>query len=242
MPTQAHIWGGGYLDPPNRIWIARVILRAMRQWTGVSRALFGALVSVGVILQPAFAAGDSPSPSHLYGGLIRASFPVGWHVLEHEASLTSQSNSIMYVSNQPIHFTCTTTTQRPGVTDTQCGGPLTRLKPNGVLLRWDANGFPGWNINNDGGQGRSLTIDGLPAKVQITPHGTCWAAVVTMGTNSSMQKQADIGSQETISAVVSARIPNNYLTFNACIRGPDLTRLSKWVMESLRSTKVVQPS
>ncbi len=85
-------------------------------------------------------------------------------------------------------------------------------------------------------------IDGLPAKVQVTAHGTCWAAVVTLGTNSSIQKQAAIGSQETISAVVPARIPNNFLTFNACIRGPDLTKLSKSVMEFLRSTKVVQPS
>lgn len=46
----------------------------------------------------------------------------------------------------------------------------------------------------------------------------------------------------TISAVVAARVPNNYLTVNACIRGPDLTGLSKAVMKSLRSIKIVQPA
>ena len=158
--------------------------------------------------------------------MIKASFPAGWHILAHGASLSSQSNSIVYASNQAIHFTCTTTTLRPGLTITQCQGPLTRLKTNGVLMRWDNNGFPGWNINEDGGQGKRLSIDGLPARVQIIPHGACYAAIHATGTD--MQEQEAVGSQETISAVVTTRIPNNYLTFNACIRGPHLAGLTRW--------------
>jgi hypothetical protein len=200
------------------------------------------VVSAVAFIQAGVANGDSRSSDHVYGGLIKASFPAGWHVLEHDASLTSQSNSIVYASNQPIHFTCTTTTQTPGFTVTQCQGPLNQLKSNGVLVRWDANGLPGWSIDKYGGQGRPLTIDGLPAKIQITPNGTCDAAISTLGTNSFMQKQEAVGSQETISAVVAERVPNNYLTFNACIRGPDSRRLTESVMASLRATKVLFPS
>ena len=206
-------------------------------------AVVSALVVFAVVfVQLGFANGDSGSSDHVYGDLIKASFPAGWHVLEHGASLSSQSNSIVYASNQPIHFTCTTTAQGPEATVTQCHGPLTRLKSNGVLLRWDNNGDPGRMIETYLGQGRPLTIDGLPASVQITPNGTCYAAVSIPGTNSIMQKQEAVGSQETISAVVAGRVPNNYLTFNACIRGPDLSSLTRSVMASLRSTKVLHPT
>jgi hypothetical protein len=111
-----------------------------------------------------------------------------------------------------------------------------------VLVGWDANGLPGWSIDKYGGQGTPLTIDGLPAKFQITPNGTCDAAISTLGTNSFMQEQEAVGSQGTISAVVAERVPNNYLTFNACIRGPDLPRLTQSVMASLRTTKVLSRS
>ena len=211
-------------------------MRTIRGLLAFAAALAGSAV---VFVQPGVASGDSSSSDHVYGGLIKASFPAGWHVLEHGASLTSQSNSIVYAANQPIHFTCMTTTQGPERTLTECQGPLTRLKSNGVLVRWDANGDPGQNIKKYLGQGRPLTIDGLHASVQITPNGTCYAAISMMGTNSFMQKQEAVGSQETISAVVAGRVPYNYLTFNACIRGPDLPSLTRSVMASLRSTKVL---
>jgi hypothetical protein len=201
------------------------------------------VVSAVAFIQAGITNGDSRSSDHVYGGMIKASFPAGWHVLEHDACLTSQSNSIVYASNQPIHFTCTTTTtQTPGFTVTECQGSLNQLKSNGVLVRWDANGLPGRSIDKYGGQGRPLTIDGLPAKIQITPNGTCDAAISTLGTNSFMQKQEAVGSQETISAVVAERVPNNYLTFNACTRGPGLARLTQSVMASLRTTKVLSRS
>ena len=40
------------------------------------------------IIQSGVASGDSSPSDHVYGDVIEASFPVGWHVLEHSASLT----------------------------------------------------------------------------------------------------------------------------------------------------------
>jgi hypothetical protein len=200
--------------------------------------LAGALAAAATL--PALsgnASGSDSSPvRHSYDGLT-VSYPSGWQVVDHAVSLTSQSNSILYAANQAIHFKCVTTDVAGG-TRTDCQGPLTRLRTNGVLVQWDLNGEPGWNINEDGALGGRTTIDGLPARVSISLGGTCYAAVHALGTNEFVQKQEAVGSQETINAIVSAREPDNYLTFAACIRGPDLAGLRRSVMESLRSTKI----
>jgi hypothetical protein len=187
----------------------------------------------------ASAAGSSPV-RHSYDGLT-VSFPAGWKVLNHSVSLTSESNTILYASNQAIHFKCVTT-QVAGGSRTDCQGPLTRLRPNGALVQWDLMGQPGGNVSQVLGQGKSLTVDGLSAKVTITPGGTCYAAIHALGSNAFDQEQEAVGSQETIRAVVATRMPANYLTFNACMRGPDLKGLTRSLMASLRSTKVSQAS
>ena len=61
----------------------------------------------------------------------------------------------------------------------------------------------------------------MTAKVQVIRPGSCDA----------------IGGQETINAVVEEAVPDNYYSFTACIRGPNLARTTTWVTAFLRSTQ-----
>ena len=84
--------------------------------------------------------------------------------------------------------------------------PVTTLISGGVLAEWSASGSPSWTI--DDAKGKTHTIGGMTAKVQVIRPGSCDA----------------IGGQETINAVVEEAVPDNYYSFTACIRGPNLAR------------------
>jgi hypothetical protein len=71
------------------------------------RGLF-ALVPVfweiaGLLSLPASAFAD-PSLVRHSSSVLTTGFPAGWHVLNDAVPLTSQSNSILYASNQAIHL------------------------------------------------------------------------------------------------------------------------------------------
>lgn len=213
-------------------------MRERRNFRGrvVQVTVLGAIF--GLLILSGSASAGSGLVRHSADGVLTTSFPAGWKVLNHVVPLTSQSNTILYASNRAIHFKCVTT-QVAGGSRTDCHTPLTRLQRNSALVQWDLMGDPDPDQSQVLGQGKSLTIDGLPARVRISPGGTCYAAIHALGLNAFNQKQEAVGSQETISAVVATRMPANYLTFNACMRGPDLAGLTKLLMASLRSTRVL---
>ena len=149
---------------------------------------------------------------------LKFTYPASWRDVEHYTEMTSFSSVIVFLSNQKLHAPCTTT-RNPGGSSTHCGWPVTTLISGGVLAEWSASGSPSWTI--DDAKGKTHTIGGMTAKVQVIRPGSCDA----------------IGGQETINAVVEEAVPDNYYSFTACIRGPNLARTTTWVMAFLRSTQ-----
>ena len=194
-----------------------------------------------IVVQPASAKSVAVS-ERTYGGVLKAEFPAGWRVQEHVAELTSESDSLVFASNQLMHFTCYSTGS-PGAFG-HCQGPISQLKPNGVLAEWNQIVTENPNdISSDTHFGRLLTIDGLPARLTITKSDVCNAGLRPVATSpSSFSKPGVLGSQETIDLALASRQPDDWFAFNACIRGPDLARLTALVLASLRSTQVLQPS
>jgi hypothetical protein len=181
---------------------------------------------------------NNPAPASVHSsfGGLKFSFPAGWKVLKHEVGLSSQSNSILFASNQPLHFYCGNLIVPQG-TIRNCTGPLTRLHRNSALVQWGAMGdpFPAAEVL---GTGKTTTIGGQRAKVTITSSDQCYAALHTLGPISDEDIQENVGSQENIFAVIAERSPSNYLTFDACIRGPDIAGVRRSLMTSLRSTRI----
>lgn len=162
---------------------------------------------------------------------------------ERITSLTSESNSLVFASNQPLHFTCFSNSPSSGGAKpfTGCQGPFTRLRPGGVLVQWDEIGSPGPNMLSDVHLGRKLKSDGLPARLTISPSDVCDLCLHSTVTNPSPRIPFITGSQETVSVILAARQPANYFSFNACIRGPHVGRTTNEVLAFLRSTKVLRP-
>jgi hypothetical protein len=199
----------------------------MTVW-GNSLVLAGLLAinAVGVA-QPASA--SSEVSEHVYGGVLKAEFPARWHVLEHAALLSFESNSLVFASNEQLHFTCIST-HSPAASSqfSNCQGPLAQLRPNGVLAEWDQIAVESpVNISTDTQLGRLLTIDGLPARLTITKSDTCNAALrLPASSPASFSEPGVMGSQETVSLALASQQPDDWFAFNACIRGPHLARVS----------------
>ena len=169
----------------------------------------GAIFSTGVLMVGA------STPNREYDqGPLRFTYPHSWRDVEHYTELTNFSSVIVFLSNQKLHAPCTRT-KTPEVSSTHCGWPVSRLKPDGILAEWSTSGSPSWTI--DDAPGTLQMIGG----VQVTCPGSSQA----------------IGGQETISAVVKESVPNNYYSFMACMRGPNLARTTSSMMASLRSTQ-----
>jgi hypothetical protein len=194
---------------------------------GVAVAIpFAHLRSTPPIVNPAT---ESPStslttfcPSHpesVYNGEgVRFKHPSCWTATSF-AEVSSFSDSLVDLSNQPMHDPCTrTTSPSGGGLETECGWPLTSLDPGGILVRWSSDGSPTWRIENQ--PGTSLTVAGRPAREQITEPGDC----------------GSIGADETISVEVERTVQDNFYEMMACFQGPDLKETASQVQEMIDST------
>jgi len=156
---------------------------------------------------------DSPSSRTIYDGNgLRFDYPSCWTPV-HNVEVSSFSSSLVDLSNEPMQDPCTTT-----ASSSECGWPLTKLAPYGVLIRWSSNGFPGWSLQQ--APGTALTVGGLPAREQVSQPGTC----------------GSIGADETIAVDAADTTAFNYYAMTACLRGPDLAQPASQVQQMLTST------
>jgi hypothetical protein len=71
------------------------------------------------------------------------------------------STPLVYLSNQPMGTLCSNVQG-----GTHCRvWPVDPLDPGGVVMRWTANGFPGWHFSHV--EGERMIIDGHLAKVSF---------------------------------------------------------------------------
>jgi hypothetical protein len=167
---------------------------------------------------PAAAAG---SPLHRYSnGGLSFRYPSSWKVGQFNDA-SSFSASIVDLSNQKMHSPCKST-KVPGGTSSSCGWPLTRLRPNGVLVEWSDNGFPDPQGSPPAlGPGLSRTVDGRAARIQITLPGVC----------------KSIGGQESVDVIIARDVPDNTYSLTACLRGPGLKAGIATISRLLQSVK-----
>jgi hypothetical protein len=184
----------------------------------VIRSVLVTAICTAVLVAIALSPDDlppGPKLTHYRQNPLSFTYPASWNV-EHYSERSSFSDLIVELSSQPMHDPCAATSSGSGQV---CRLPVTELRQGSVLVEWAGNGFPGWTLEKAPGVAQS--IGGRPARVEISRPGTCQS----------------IGAQETINAFIAMATPDNYYSFTACIRGPDVAGTASSVLRSLRSTK-----
>jgi hypothetical protein len=108
---------------------------------------------------------------------------------------------MLYVSTQPVRDPC-----RTHGTAFECGWPVGRLQPDGILIVWENRGFPGWSLRT--AEGTPLRVGGRRAKRLVTRPGVC----------------AAVGGDETVEVEIARAARANWTDFTAwstpCWRRP----------------------
>lgn len=76
---------------------------------------------------------------------------------------STMSTPIVYLSSQPTHNPCVTTSLAGGGTRIDCGSPISALDPGGALISWYSAGLPGARLSAQPGQ--PTTVGGHPAQL-----------------------------------------------------------------------------
>jgi hypothetical protein len=141
-------------------------------------------------------------------------YPPDWKPLGVRiAQPTLHFNPMVYLGTQKGHDPC-----RLKAGTTVCGWPVDRLHPNGVLVVWENQGYPGWTLASV--KGTTTTIGGRPAKRNVQRPGECSA----------------IGADETVAVAIQGPGAANWTQFTGCLRGPDLATGEHEIDSLLAST------
>lgn len=170
-----------------------------------------------------FASGTVPVPALSQCALsktftssdVRFDYPTCWTAGSYSET-SSFSSSIVDLGNQATHNPC-----HPASNGTSCVWPIDQLAPGHALVRWSANGFPGWTL--DRAPGTATTVAGRPAREAIARPGGC----------------ADIGADETITvAIARPGIADNWFGMTACVRSPGDAEAASQVQQMLSTVSI----
>jgi hypothetical protein len=145
-------------------------------------------------------------------------YPPSWKPYRFDTARRLHFHPMVYVGTQPGHDPC-----RQSQTETTCGWPVDRLRPNGVLIAWENNGWPGWSLASV--TGKALKVGGRAGKISTARPGGCSA----------------IGADETVEVVIERPMRDNWTGFTACLRGPNLPASERAVYALLTSTRFLAP-
>jgi len=145
-------------------------------------------------------------------------YPARWKPFQFQVSGTLHFHPMVYVSTQTSRNPCQ---QSP--MGTECGWPVDRLRPNGVLIVWENRGYPGWSLASV--PGKALRVGGRSARSAIARPGAC----------------SEIGADETVQVAIQRPLPENWTAFTACLRGPDLSAGEREIDALLASTRFLAP-
>ncbi len=187
------------------------------------------LSSLGNVVQLFPEPSSSPTPqaqtSNWTSPPIRFSYPSSWKADSRFAYVTwSYGASLVYLSNQPMHAPCVSYPISGG-TRTSCSAwPIYQLSPGGVVLKWMANGMPGWRFANQPGQ--SITVDGTPAKIVTSGPGIC----------------GQLGATQEIRVIIEPQLTDNWYELDGCFRDPGSANAMSQTMALLASVHIVGAS
>ena len=125
---------------------------------------------------------------------------------------------IVYLSTGQQHDPCTVTSG-PGEKTVTCGDPMGTLPSGGVLVRWSADGFPGFRLPKP-----NVTIGGRPALETKTRGGWC----------------ASLGGTETITVTIPRDTPDNLYEMEACLSVPNLPQQEAQISAMLHTVQIAR--
>jgi hypothetical protein len=160
----------------------------------------------------------SPSPStpafqHFEDEALSFDYPGSWNGATFPV-VSSFSNVLVYLSTAPLSDPCDRTANSIACVRLAVAG----LGPDGVLVEWSREAFPGWTF--DPSRGRLTTVGGRRATIeQVDPsEGACQ----TIG-----------GERELVVTIDDPTPDMNWTEMRACLRGPSLDRLQAQIEEML---------
>jgi hypothetical protein len=197
----------------------RLILASVLLLTGALTAGCGAASTSEPARSPSAAAtGHGATVASFRNDYLVFRYPVRWKPFQFRVSGTLHFHPMVYVSTQPSSNPC-----RQSPMGTECGWPVDRLRPNGVLIVWENRGYPGWSLASV--PGRALRVGGRSARSTIARPGACSA----------------IGADETVQVAIERPLPENWTAFTACLRGPHLSVAEREIDALLASTRFLAP-
>jgi hypothetical protein len=113
-------------------------------------------------------------------------YPATWRSGTWSRDVSSFTALIVYLSTSRMRDPCSVSTN-PGRILVSCGYPVGKLPPWGILVRWDADGFPTWQMPK-----ANTTAGGRAAVETRTTGGWC----------------ATLGGTETITVMIQRAAAN----------------------------------
>ena len=129
---------------------------------------------------------------------------------------SSFSHVLVFLSTAPLSDPC----DRTASSFACVRNPVTALEPDGVLVEWSRQSFPGWTF--DPTKGRLTTVGGRQATLEqsVPLEGPC---------------QEIGGERELVVTIVDPTPDMNWTGMRACLRGPSLDDLQAQVEAMLAS-------
>lgn len=145
-------------------------------------------------------------------------YPVAWRSGTWNDDVSSFTALIVDLSTARLHDPCTATTS-PGEESVTCGYPLGKLPLGGILVSWDADGFPAWQSPKT-----NTTIAGRRAVETRTTGGWC----------------SSLGGTETITVIIPRDATDNWYQMDACLRAPGMPQHEAQVSAMLSTVWIAE--
>jgi len=144
-------------------------------------------------------------------------YPATWHRDTSSDEVSSFSALIVYLSPSRLRAPCAWMAD-PALRTPYCPYPLTEVPPGGVLVRWAANGSPGFHTPKP-----NTTIAGHPAvETSTSDDGWCQA----------------LDGTETIRVMIPRPVPGNWYEMDACLRPPNLPHQAAQISAMLSTIQI----
>jgi hypothetical protein len=168
------------------------------------------------LLPPLAEESAPPALSHFDGQGVSFDYPAEWAAAHFDVT-SNFSSSIVYLSTSPLSDPCDRAPNSIQCTWAAASG----LAPDGLLVEWSRNGWPGWTFDPTKGQpinvsGRAATIEDLPAVEPCQSIG---------------------GERQLVVTIDDPVADQNWTEVRACLRGPNLAGLSAQIGAMLESVR-----
>jgi hypothetical protein len=158
-----------------------------------------------------------PATAHFAGEVLAFEYPGAWGDATFDVE-SSFSSVLVFLSTAPLSDPC----DRTANSFACIRNPVTALGPDGVLVEWSRQAFPGWTFDQT--RGRLTTVGGRQATLEqsVPSEGPC----------------QEIGGERELVVTIDDDTPDmNWTGMRACLRGPSLDQLQAQVEAMLASVR-----